>query len=139
MNKWLNFGDDPNHSLDTGIVFWIRHYWEIWKVVNGHSFMLIRQMAALVRRALAEVCTVSVLLVLLFFCLELRNYLKCEKSATCSSYRSIRMPVMNSCNALSVVFVKIVRRNFSLTLITSALFTAIFSVRTLTAVGLEGA
>ena len=41
------------------------------------------------------------------------------------------MPVMNSCNALSVVFVKTVRRNFSLTLITSALFTAVFSVRTL--------
>jgi len=33
-------------------------------VVNGHSFILIRQMAALVRRALAEVCTVAVLLVL---------------------------------------------------------------------------
>jgi len=30
---------------------------------NGHSFILIRQMAALVRRALAEVCTVPVLLV----------------------------------------------------------------------------
>jgi len=43
-------------SLDTGIVFRIRHYWEIWKVVNGHSFIVIRQMAALVRRALAEVC-----------------------------------------------------------------------------------
>jgi len=37
------------------------------KVVNGHSFILIRQMAALVtfvvRRALAEICTVPVLLV----------------------------------------------------------------------------
>jgi len=33
------------------------------KVINGHSFILIRQMAALVRRALAEVCTVPVLLV----------------------------------------------------------------------------
>jgi len=32
-------------------------------VVNGHSFVLIRQMAALVRCALAEVCTVPVLLV----------------------------------------------------------------------------
>jgi len=32
--------------------------------VNGHLFILIRQMAALVRRALAEVCTVPVLLVL---------------------------------------------------------------------------
>ena len=36
----------------------------IRKVVNGHSFILIRQMAELVRRALAVVCTVPVLLVL---------------------------------------------------------------------------
>jgi len=35
----------------------------IRKVVNGHSFILICQMAALVKRALAEVCTVPVLLV----------------------------------------------------------------------------
>jgi len=48
--------------LETGIVFRIRHYWEIRKVLNGHSFVLIRQMAALVRRALAEVCSVPVLL-----------------------------------------------------------------------------
>jgi len=34
-----------------------------WKVVNGHSFILIRQMAALVRCVLAEVYTVPVLLV----------------------------------------------------------------------------
>jgi len=34
-------------------------------VVNGHSFIPIRQMAALVRRALAEVCTVPMLLVLI--------------------------------------------------------------------------
>jgi len=33
------------------------------KVVNGHSFILIRQMAALVGHALAEVCTVPVILV----------------------------------------------------------------------------
>ena len=32
-------------------------------MVNGHSFILIRQIAALVRRALAELCTVPVLLV----------------------------------------------------------------------------
>ena len=31
-------------------------------MVNGHSFTLIRQIAALVKRALAEVCSVSVLL-----------------------------------------------------------------------------
>jgi len=63
VNKWLNFGGDPDHRLDTGIVFRIRHYWEIRNVINGHSFILIRQTAALVRRALAEVCNVPVLLV----------------------------------------------------------------------------
>jgi len=63
MNKRLNFSGDPDHRLDTGIVFRICHYWEIRKVVNGDSFILIRQIAALVRRALAEVCTVPVLLV----------------------------------------------------------------------------
>jgi len=31
-------------------------------VFNRHSFILIRQMAALIRRALVEVCTVPVLL-----------------------------------------------------------------------------
>jgi len=63
MNMWLNFGGDPDHRLDTEIVFRIRHYWEIRKVVKGQSIILIRQMAALVRRALAEICTVQVLLV----------------------------------------------------------------------------
>ena len=38
MNKWLDFGGDPDHRLDTGIVFQIRHYWEIRKVVNGHKY-----------------------------------------------------------------------------------------------------
>jgi len=36
---------------------------DIRKVINGHSFILIRQMAALVRYVLVEVCTVPVLLV----------------------------------------------------------------------------
>jgi len=36
--------------------------WYIRKVANGHSFISICQMVALVRRALAEVCTVPVLL-----------------------------------------------------------------------------
>jgi len=44
-------------------VFQIRLCWEIWKVIKGHTFILIHQMAALVRRALAEFCTVPVLLV----------------------------------------------------------------------------
>jgi len=63
-NKKLNFGGDPDHRLDTGIVFRIRHYWEIRKVVNGHSFILIRQKAAMVRCAMAEVCTVPIFLVM---------------------------------------------------------------------------
>jgi len=37
MNKRLNFGGDRDHRLDTGIVFRIRHYWEIRKVVNGNK------------------------------------------------------------------------------------------------------
>jgi len=34
MNTRLNFGGDPDHRLDTGIVFGIRHYREIRKVVS---------------------------------------------------------------------------------------------------------
>jgi len=37
LNKLLNFGGDLDHRLGTGIVFRIRHYWEIQKVVNGHK------------------------------------------------------------------------------------------------------
>ena len=37
MKSRLNFGGDLDHRLDTGIVFWIRHYWEIQKVVNRHK------------------------------------------------------------------------------------------------------
>jgi len=37
MNKRLNFGGDPDHGMDTGRVFRIRHYWEIRKVVNEHK------------------------------------------------------------------------------------------------------
>jgi len=36
-NTQLNFGGDPDHHLDTSIVQQIRHYWEIWKVDNGHK------------------------------------------------------------------------------------------------------
>jgi len=63
MNDWLNFGGSSDYRLDTAIVFLIRHRLEIRKVVHGHSFILIRQMTALVRRALVEACTVPVLLV----------------------------------------------------------------------------
>jgi len=51
VNKKLNFGDYPGQRLDIGIVFLIRRYWELRKVVNGHisaAHILIRQMAALV-------------------------------------------------------------------------------------------
>jgi len=37
VNNWLNFSGDPDHRLNTGIVFRIRHYWEIRKAVNGHK------------------------------------------------------------------------------------------------------
>jgi len=30
--QWLNFGGNPDHHLDTEIVFQIRHYWEIRKM-----------------------------------------------------------------------------------------------------------
>jgi len=63
VNKRLNCGGDLACRLDTGIVFRIRHYWEIRKVVNGHSFIRICQMAALIRCAREEVCTIPVLLV----------------------------------------------------------------------------
>ena len=91
MNKQLNFCGDPDHRLDTGIVFQIRHYWEILKAVLtdcdarrcsvGHALAGIAiatltsvryrpttdsgtDIATLLRRAMAEVCTVPVLLVI---------------------------------------------------------------------------
>jgi len=84
VNKRLNFGGDPDHRLDKGIVFRIRHYWEIRKVVSTdcaarrcsaeHTVagVAIETMTSLRhrsttdnhdRRALAEVCVVPVLLV----------------------------------------------------------------------------
>ena len=59
----IKFSWRSGSGLDTGIVFQIRHYWEIWKAVNEHSFILICQMATLVGRAFAEVYTVPELLV----------------------------------------------------------------------------
>ena len=70
-NKYLSFGGNLDHSLDTGIVFRIHHCWEIWKVVNGRSSIMIHRIVALVRLASAEGCTVSVLLV----CSDLRTVL----------------------------------------------------------------
>ena len=85
VNKRLNFGGDPGHRLDSGIVFRICDYWEIRKVVSTDcaaqhcsawhvlAGIAIATMTSLRhrptiyshdRRALAEVCTVPVLLVL---------------------------------------------------------------------------
>ena len=77
MNRWLNFGNDPDHHLDTRIIFRIRHYREIygkWLTDINLLLILIRQMTALVRRALADVCTVPVLLVYLFYYLHEGGY-----------------------------------------------------------------
>jgi len=38
IHKWLNFGDDPDHRVDTGMVFRICPYWEIQTVVYGHKY-----------------------------------------------------------------------------------------------------
>ena len=85
VNKWLNFGGDPNHRLDTGIVFRIRHYCQIRKVVstdcaaqlNALAGIAIATITSLRRRRLAEVCTVPVLLVyhgLVLFCVQRRAF-----------------------------------------------------------------
>jgi len=50
VNKRLNVGDDPNHRLYTGNVFWICHCWEIQKVVTDLNLEPIRQMAGLISR-----------------------------------------------------------------------------------------
>jgi len=62
MNKRLNFSGDPDHSLDIGL---LSEFVTIGRYGKRLTLILIRQMAALVRRALAEVCTVPVLLVTL--------------------------------------------------------------------------
>jgi len=68
VNKWLNFAGDTDHCVDTWIGFrfvTIGKYGK-WLTDMNLLFILIRQMAALVRRALAEVCTVPVLLVVIY-------------------------------------------------------------------------
>jgi len=85
MNKRLHFDGDADHRLDTGIVFRIRHCWEIRKVVStdcaarrcsaGHALAGIAVGAtttSLRHRPLAEVCTVPVLVVL--NCLAFNRY-----------------------------------------------------------------
>jgi len=39
MGKWLNFGGDPDHRPDAGIVIRICHCWEIPKMVNVRTFI----------------------------------------------------------------------------------------------------
>jgi len=67
MSNGLNFGGDPDHRLDTGIAFRIRHCWEIRKVVStdcakrrysaGHALAGIAMATTTLRhRPLAEAC-----------------------------------------------------------------------------------
>ena len=53
-------------------------------MVNGHSFILIREMVALVRHALAEVCAVPVSLVIHTFYLKLFLNGSCIKNIAIS-------------------------------------------------------
>ena len=88
MNNRLNFGGDPNHHLDTGIVFQIRHYWPIQKVLSTdcnarrcsgeHALagIAIATITSLRLRLFAEVCTVPVLLVVIVIVIVIRN--KCR-------------------------------------------------------------
>ena len=61
LNKRLNFGGDPDHRLDTGMGFVTIGRYGKWLTGINLLLMLIRQMAALLKRALADVCTVQVL------------------------------------------------------------------------------
>jgi len=121
VNKWLNFAGDLDHRLDTGIVFRIRHHWEIRKVVSadcaarrcsaGHALAGIaiatRPMTLLRhrpttdshdRRALAEVCTVPVSASSLYF-ISLLYYLairpstlqECSNKISFSCHQLLRM------------------------------------------------
>jgi len=46
VNKRLNFGGDTDHRLDTGIIFRIRHCWEIRKVVSTDCAARMQRLAA---------------------------------------------------------------------------------------------
>jgi len=41
MNRWLNFGGDPDHRLDAGIVFRFRYYFEMEKAWLRCSYDVI--------------------------------------------------------------------------------------------------
>jgi len=70
VNKCLNFGGDPDHRLDTGLVYQIHHYWEIRKVANVHKSAGHTDSpdGGTGKTSLAEVCTVPVLLVFKLIC-----------------------------------------------------------------------
>jgi len=59
------FGGDPNHRLDRGVVFLIRHPWEIRKVVIGHKSAAHADSVdgSTGKTCFGEVCTVPVLIV----------------------------------------------------------------------------
>jgi len=83
MNKYLNFGGNPDHHLDTGIVsgfVTIGRYGK-WLMDINLLLILICQMAALLRCALAELCTVPLLLVLFCFGFWVHPiFTKCHKT-----------------------------------------------------------
>jgi len=64
LSKQLNFIGDPDHRLDTGIVYRTRYgRYGKWLLKDINLLVILnRQMAVMVRCALAEVCTVPVLL-----------------------------------------------------------------------------
>jgi len=49
MNSWLNFGGDPDHHLDTGIVFRIRYYYETGKAGLHCNYDVIMSLARIAR------------------------------------------------------------------------------------------
>ena len=77
VNKRINFCGDLNHRLDIGIVFWIRHYWNIRKVLNGHKSVAdtCSPDNGTGKTCLAEVCTVPVLLVMVALCNRADHYI----------------------------------------------------------------
>ena len=72
-------------------------------MVNGHSFILIRQMTALVRRALAEVCTVPVLLVYVYFVDGSKTLLRQNPPVFDRECRLVLVDLYNGCKTVGVV------------------------------------
>jgi len=49
-NRWLNFGGDPDHRLDTGLLSRFVTVGRYAESASTHSFILIRQMGGLISR-----------------------------------------------------------------------------------------